>query len=312
MDGIIFISVIVCLICLAISLKAWHDFINKKRELHTHISEHTATGRLDDLHKKESATERLLKKVFYYADDFASLGHRINFFSETQDVERWLMQAGYPIGLTAERFQGMKIFFTLVGFVLGVFALIIGLPLSQLGVVLLPIAGYFTTIMWLRNKAKARQAELGYVLPDFLDTVSVTLQAGVGLDQALRDIIPYFDGPIREELSRFNQQISLGVQREQAYRELLSRNDNPEFQSLIKSLMQGSRLGVPVATTFKIQADEMRRIKKEKIKETAAKASPKVTLITTFIVMPAAMILIGGLMVINLFSDNMGMFDLFN
>ncbi|WP_279401391.1 type II secretion system F family protein [Piscibacillus salipiscarius] len=115
-----------------------------------------------------------------------------------------------------------------------------------------------------------------------MDTISTSLQAGVSLDQALREVILHFDGPIREEFSRFNQEIDLGVPREKAYRELLKRNDNDEFQSLIKGLIQGLQLGIPIAQTFKVQADDLRQIRQEQVKELAAKASPKVTLVTTF------------------------------
>jgi len=96
----------------------------------------------------------------------------------------------------------------------------------------------------------------------------------------------------------------------EAYRLLLERNESKEFQILIKSLIQGERLGVPIAASFKQQAEEMRKLKKEMIKEKAAKASPKVTLVTTFLILPSSLILIGGLMVINMFNQNSGIFDL--
>ena len=102
----------------------------------------------------------------------------------------------------------------------------------------------------------------------------------------------------------------MGVPREEAYRQLMERNSNPEFQSLIKSLIQGLKLGVPIATTFKLQADDMREIRKEQVKEKAAKASPKITLITTFIIAPTAMLLVGGLMVMNLLFGDNNIFDL--
>nr|WP_255433770.1 type II secretion system F family protein [Brevibacillus sp. LEMMJ03] len=136
----------------------------------------------------------------------------------------------------------------------------------------------------------------------------MTLQAGVSLDQSLRSVIQFFPGPLQEEFSRFNQELDLGVPREKAYEQLLRRNDNPEFQMLIKALIQGMRLGVPIAVTFKIQSENMRRIRKELIKEKAAKASPKVTLITTFVVAPTAIALIGGLMVLNIL-ENTSMFS---
>jgi len=76
-------------------------------------------------------------------------------------------------------------------------------------------------------------------------------------------------------------------------------------------LIQGEQLGVPISNTFRQQSDEMRKLKKEKVKEKASKASPKVTLITTFLVMPSALILIGGLMVINMYTQNKGLFQMF-
>lgn len=293
------------------SFRNFIRYAGQREELNQKVSEIIETGYRTEK-KKKSAKERLLEQTFRYADDFSTLGHRINFFSESQEVKRWLMQAGYPYQLTVERFQGLKIFLLLLGFVFGLASFILGFPFGQFLLILAPIGGYFGAILWLKDKAKERQNELSYGLPDFLDTMSVTLQAGIGLDQALREITPYFPGPILEEFSRFIQEIDIGVTRERAYRGLLERNDNQEFQILIKSLIQGEKLGVPISTTFKIQAEEMRKIKKEKVKELAAKASPKVTLITTFIVMPTAMILIGGLMVMNMFTGDNNLLQLFS
>lgn len=310
MDGMILTSVIISFFLFALSLKYFYDYQMEKKALKEHIHEKVVSDRFD-IQKRKTRKEQTLEKVFYYADDFSALGNRINFFSESHDVKRWLVQAGYPYSLTVERFQGLKIFLMLFGLIIGVLFMIIGFPFAHFFLLLFPIIGYFSAIYWLKGKATRRQDELGFSLPDFLDTVSVTLQAGLGLDQALRDIVPHFQGPIGEEFSRFNQEIDLGVPREQAYRRMLERNDNLAFQSLIKSLIQGSRLGVPVATTFKIQANEMRQMKKEKIKELAAKASPKVTLITSFIVMPTVMILIGGLLVLNMFTGEGGFLEMF-
>lgn len=308
----IFLLIALSLLFLGISFKLFYDYSAGRQELVSHLQE-VAEERFigSKVHKKKSNRERIIGRMLRYADDFSNLGHRINFFSESQDIKRLLMQAGYPYNLTVERFQGLKIFLLIVGFILGIASYIIGLPYGKYLILILPIAGYIGVIFWLRGKAKKRQDELSYDLPDFLDTISVTLQAGVHLDRALRDIIPYFPGPIQEEFSRFIYEIDLGVERRRAYETLIERNDNHEFQKLIKSLIQGERLGVPIATTFKIQAEELRKMKKEKVKELAAKASPKVTLITTFIVMPTAMILIGGLMIMNMFTGDNNLFELF-
>lgn len=308
MDGMIAIAIILTVVFLGIALRAMYVFWIKHNELKRTVSD---TLVQDTFQKKISKREKMVKKMLTFADDFADLGQRINFFSENADVKKWIIQAGHPYGLTVERFQGLKIFLMIMGVIVGGLLLIIRFPFSQFMVVLLPVAGFMVAILWIRSKGKARQLDISYQLPDFLDTMSVTLQAGVGMNQALRDIVPYFDGPINEEFSRFIQEISIGVPRLEAYRLLLERNDSKEFQILIKSLMQGERLGVPIADSFKQQAEEMRKLKKEMIKEKAAKASPKVTLVTTFLILPSSLILIGGLMIINMFSQNNGIFDLF-
>lgn len=309
MDGIIFIVVVIFLLFMALSLRYFYLYLSEKQELKKEIEDKTYI--YDPYKRKIGRKEKLVTKMFSFADDFSDIGQRVNFFSEKEEIEAYLKKAGNPFELTVERFQGLKIFFLVLGFFIGIASIVLRLPLAQFSIFLLPVGGYFGPIIWLRLKAKERQELLSYQLPDFLDTMSVTLQAGVGLDQAMRDIVPYFEGPIKEEFGRFIQEIDVGVTRDQAYHSLLKRNDSKEFQFLIKSLIQGERLGVPVSKTFKFQAEEMRKIKKEKIKEKAAKASPKVTLITTFLVMPSAFILIGGLMILNMFNQNSSIFDLF-
>lgn len=309
MDGLIIIILSLFLFFFTLALKSYYNYLVSREDLKAEIREKTYV--YDAFVKKITRKEKAIAKLFKFADDFSSVGQRVNFFSENHEVEKKLMQAGFPYQLTVERFQGLKIFSLIAGLIFGGISLILRLPFAEVLVILYPVAGYIATLLWLKKKAKQRQDELSFQLPDFLDTMSVTLQAGVGLDQALRDIVPYFAGPVKDEFGRFIQETDVGVPRADAYRSLLDRNESKEFQMLIKSLIQGERLGVPISKTFKHQAEEMRKIKKEKIKEQAAKASPKVTLITTFIVMPSALILIGGLMAINMFNDNSNLFNLF-
>lgn len=308
MDGLIIIALLLTLLFFGMSLKSLYQYITYKQQLRQDLKEQTYVFNI--LERKVTRKERFLSKLFHYADDFTAIGQRINFFSENHVVRKWLLQAGTPYQLTVERFQGLKIFFTIIGIIVGGISLILQFPLAEIAVIIYPVFGYGGSILWMKNKAKNRQGDLSYQLPEFLDTMSVTLHAGIGLDQALRDIVPYFQGPIQEEFGRFIQEINVGVPRKEAYQTLLRRNESQEFQLLIKALIQGERLGIPISKTFRQQAEEMRKIKKEMIKEKAAKASPKVTLITTFIVLPSSLVLIGGLMIINMFSDNSNIFEL--
>lgn len=305
MDALIILCIVLFWFLVLLGLRNWSVYIKEKRELLLHISDVTMVDAFEKKEKKRKQRAGLIDRVTKFADEFADLGQRINFFSVNQDVADWLKKSGNRYELTVARFQGLKMMLMTVGFFLGMFFFFLGLPLSQFGIVLTPLLGYFLPIIVIRQQVKQRQQALRMDLPDFLDTVSTSLQAGVSLDQALREVIRFFDGPLREEFTRFIQEIDLGVQREQAYRNLLERNSNQEFQQLIKSLLQGMKLGVPVASTFKLQAEDMRQLREEQVKELAAKASPKVTLVTTFIVAPVSILMVAGLMILNLiYGDN--------
>lgn len=311
MDALIILTIIAFWFCFVLCMKHFWSFLQEKRKVLGHVSDVTFIDPFEKKVKKKNRRAAMFQQITKYADDFSDLGQRINFFSENHSVVEWLRKSGNPLKLTVERFQGLKIFLFIAGVFVGILAVIIGLPFSQYMLVFAPILGYFTPIILIRREAKKRQALIRKDLPDFLDTVSTSVQAGVSLDHALREVIRYFDGPIREEFSRFNQEIDLGVPREKAYRELLERNGNPEFQSLIKGLIQGLNLGIPIAKTFKIQAEDMRKIREEQVKEFAAKASPKVTLVTTFLIAPVSILIIAGLMIMNMLMGDNSIFSSF-
>ncbi|MBY7142343.1 type II secretion system F family protein [Virgibacillus sp. NKC19-3] len=311
MDALIILAIIAFWFCILLCLKHFWSYLNEKRDVITHVSDVTHVDPFEKKKKKKDKRANIFQKVTTYADDFADLGQRVNFFSENHMVDDWLRKSGNPLKLTVQRFQGLKIFLFLVGFFVGIVSIIMGLPFSQYMIICLPVLGYFIPILLIRREVKKRQNLIRQDLPDFLDTVSTSVQAGVSLDQALREVIRHFDGPIREEFSRFNHEIDLGITRERAYRELLRRNDNQEFQSLIKALIQGMDLGIPIAKTLKIQADDLRQIRQEQVKELAAKASPKVTLVTTFLIAPVSILMIAGLMIMNMLMGENSILNMF-
>lgn len=304
MDTIILLSTVLFWLCLLIGLGNLYKYSKEKESLKLHMNEVALAG-LQGKNNKTPLMEKAIKFLSRYADDLSAIGERINFMSESSEVKILLEKSGNPFNLSVNRFQGFKIVFALIGLFSGMFFVIIGLPLANIALVLFPVLGFFVPIIFVKRKVKIRQQELRRELPDFLDTVSISLQAGSGVDNAIKEVIKYFDGPIREEFSKFIHEIELGVPREKAYEEILRRNDNPEFQGFLKTLIQGQRLGVPIATTFQTQSDEIRRISLEQVKEKAAKASPKVTLIISLIIAPLIMITILGLVILNMiYGDN--------
>lgn len=239
--------------------------------------------------------------VFKWFDKLSPIGTKVQLLSDPLELESHLMRAGFPYGLSVDRLQGAKIAGALVGFGIGVFMAVIGIPFASLLAAFGPLVGYLTPIMGIRWLAKRRQERIRHDLPDFLDMMSITLQAGLSLDEALSYYVETTQGPLSEEISRMNQEIRFGVQREFAYRSLLSRTDAPELEALIQSLIQAHNLGTPLSDTFAQQADEMRRMRAERAKELAGKASPKISLVGGLVIAPSIMLLVLGAFILKYF-----------
>ncbi len=247
--------------------------------------------------KKKTWTDDVKEKVFRWSHRLAPLGKRFRIFVNEQDLSRTIALAGHPNGLDVESFHGFRFLCLFAGLFVGTVLSWLGFgSVVQIGFLL---GGLFFPQIWIRSAAARRQEQIGIELPEFMDAMSVTLQAGVPMDPAIKQIVNHMDGPLSEELNRFQQELDIGVPREEAYLRLMNRNQCKELETLILSLVQGSKLGVPIANTFKVLAEDMRESRVGKIKEKAAKAGPKVTLITTFVILPAVILCVVGLLVLN-------------
>lgn len=237
-------------------------------------------------------------------DRLAPTGKKIQLLSDPAEINDALEKAGYPHNLTEARVQGAKIFGFLAGAGIGFFYLILGLPFAPILFLAMMFAGYMGPIYLIKHRAKKRQEQISLDLPDFLDMMSITLQAGMSLDEALQYYVETNEGPLSEEFARFNQEIKFGVQREYAYRSLMNRTTSSQLETLIQSLIQAYNLGTPIAQTFTQQAEELRKMRSEKAKEAAGKAAPKISMVSGLIVGPSIMLLILAAIAYNLFISS--------
>src|SRR5690606_40997299 len=103
-----------------------------------------------------------------------------------------------------------------------------------------------------------------------------------------------FSCTMNEEYDRMIREIRFVDKRESAYRALMQRTTSPELEALLQSLIQAHNLGTPVSDIFMQQADEIRRMRAEKAKEVAGKASPKISLVSGLVIGPSIMLLLLG------------------
>ncbi|PTM54774.1 type II secretion system F family protein [Desmospora activa] len=227
-----------------------------------------------------------------WMDAMAERGSKIEVMSDSQTITQDLILAGNPYGLTTDRINGAKMLGAIFGGGVGFFLFLIGFPMGIILLVFLPVVCYLSPMLLIKYLAKKRQEEMRMELPDFMDMMSITLKAGMGLDEALAYYVSTNKGPLSDEFGRMHQEINFGVQREMAYRSLMKRTTSTELEALIQSMIQANNLGTPIAETFALQAEEMRRMRAEKAKEAAGKAAPKISLVSAFVIAPSIVMLI--------------------
>ena len=302
-EGILLV-VIFAWMALLFAAVSYVSFQSEHQSLHRYLEEE-----IHPLVEQSRRTGDWLKQIHAWFDRLAPTGEKIQLLSEPEELEDVLVKAGHPYGLTVDRLQGAKVVGAIMGGGFGFLYFLLGLPMGPLMLIGGLFGGYMLPIWLVRRLAKKRQEQIRREIPDFLDIMSITLQAGMGLDSALSHYVQTFSGPLSEEFARMSREIRFGVQRESAYRALMQRTTSPELEALLQSLIQAHNLGTPVSDIFMQQADEIRRMRAEKAKEVAGKASPKISLVSGLVIAPSIMLLLFGAFALKFFFGEDSIFS---
>lgn len=154
-------------------------------------------------------------------------------------------------------------------------------------IVVLPLAG-------IARARRLRQEQLDNDLPDFLDVLSVTVSAGVAFRPALLRTSQRFGGTLAEEMSLTLNQIANGAAVREAFERLRDRNDSEALSQFVTAFVQSEELGSPLATTLTHIAEDMRRSSAQRMRQKAARVAPRVTLVTSVVLLPGAVLLLFG------------------
>lgn len=140
---------------------------------------------------------------------------------------------------------------------------------------------------------RVRQERISRELPDFLDILAVTVNAGVGFRQGLATISERFGGPVGEEVTLTLEQIRSGASVREAFRRLQDRNDSTQLSAFVTAFLQAEELGAPLAQTITRIAADMRRESAQNQRRHAAQVAPRVTLVSAMLILPGALALLG-------------------
>ena len=207
-----------------------------------------------------------------------------------------LVLAGSPGNLDAPSLVVIKLLGTAFGVVAGFVINDFGADgLQRTVLFVLPIfLGFFGPDAWLARKVEERRVEMQKALPDVLDLLVISVEAGLGFDSALSRVVATVPGPLSEEFFRMLQETRVGVSRRDAMRHLMERTDLDELRSFLLAMIQAEAFGVTIANVLRVQADEMRVKRRQRAQEKAFAAPVKMVFPLVFCIFPALFIVLLG------------------
>jgi tight adherence protein C len=277
------------------------DMMLNRRRRYTAVLQTQVGGTADgftnlrDAQLKTSALDRL---IFPFTGKVISSITRLTPLDLYQRVNRLIELAGSPPSLTAERIVAFKILFGIVGLVVGILVSPLlpftGLVFSVIPAALLALAGYTFPSAGLAARASKRQKEIRKAMPDTMDLLTISVEAGLGFDAALAQVVKNVPGPLSEEIARMLQEMQIGVTRTEALRHVNDRTEVPELDGFVLSMIQADKYGVGVAKVLRAQSTELRQKRRQRAEEVAQKVPLKLLFPMIFMVLPAMFIVILG------------------
>ena len=213
-------------------------------------------------------------------------------------LQNKLNLAGRPYGLTVNGFEVLKVMLgvavALIGFWFGGFVFQTNL-LAKLGAAVggFLLGRYLPDVM-LNNKIKGRQKELRLALPNALDLLTISVEAGLGFDAAIGRLVEKFHNALSDEFAQVLNEIRLGRPRLEALDDMGRRSGVEELHTFIQSLIQSEQLGVGIAKVLRIQSEEMRRRRRQRAEEQAAQAPLKMLFPMIGCIFPTLFIVLMG------------------
>ena len=219
---------------------------------------------------------------------------------EASLLRRDLMMAGYQAPEALPIYQAARVLFTVSLMLLALLVRGYLTSNSVLGIVI-PVAaglvGYFVPSIWLDSRISNRHERLRLSLPDLLDLMVVSVEAGLALDQAIQYVskeLVNAHPDLCQEFQLVNLAIRAGSRRAEALRQLAERTGEPELRKLIAVLIQTDRFGTSIADSLRTHSDFMRVRRRQDAEERAGKVGVKLVFPIFFLILPSMLVVAAG------------------
>jgi tight adherence protein C len=234
-----------------------------------------------------------------------SLGRRFTPVGYVEGVRHKFVLSGRGDADSIDRFLAIRVA-TVAAIPVSLWFWFIYNPLAYQGMTQMASAGLFVMALLLgpdailNRKVEERQQAVRVQLPDILDLLTISVEAGLGFEQALDRTIHAVPGPLTEEFARMLGETRAGASRAEAMRALEGRLDVPEVRSFVLAVLQADTFGISIGRVLRSQADEMRIRRRQMAQERAQKAPVKMLIPMVFCIFPALFVVVLGPAMINI------------
>ncbi len=263
-----------------------------------------------DVRRQELAVPFVRRVMLPGLSGLGRMLRRLTPASVVKRLDDELVYGGSPAGWDGARIFALK---TAVA-VLSAIGAALFLPFAGFGllrtVVLVPFAGvlgYYLPEWVLRSRSGRRQHRIRRALPDALDLLSITVEAGLGFDAALDRVSREMGGPLGEELHRVVQEMRLGKGRSEALRDLAERTTVEELRSFVFAMVQAEIFGISVARVLHVQAAEQRTKRRQLAEEQAQKLPVKIVFPLILCIFPAIFVVLLGPAALSIYENIIGL-----
>lgn len=227
----------------------------------------------------------------------ANIVSRLTPQRNVENLKRQLELAGNPNNWSPADFLGVRGLSAIITLILVlVFTLILRTPPPQnllfwgAGLFL----GFYLPSFWLTSKIRTRQHDIQRALPDALDLLTISVEAGLGFDAAMAKVVEKADNELSRAFGRAAAEVRLGKLRREALRDMANRCDVPDMTNFIAAVIQADQLGVSLAKVLRIQSEQMRVKRRQRAEELANQAPVKMVIPLVFLVFPSILIVLLG------------------
>jgi tight adherence protein C len=229
------------------------------------------------------------------ASRLASIPLKLNPRTNIASVGRKIVSAGLSQRLTVPTFLAIKGGTTLGGCLIGLLLGLVGSFASAL--MFIPIfgaLGYLAPDWFLSLRIRARRETIRSELPDALDLLAVSVEAGLAFDGAVTKLTEHMEGPLVEEFALMSNEVRVGETRSVALRKMAERVDATELTNFVRAVIQADQLGISLARILRVQATDTRLRRQAAAEERAMKAPIKMLLPTVFFIFPSMFVVVLG------------------